>query len=70
MQYVSSNCHVFVALGKSDAEKVVDFIYLKTCRKNVFLIANLFGYILVVVMLVFNITEYFFYNIFERLASD
>ena len=46
-------------------EHFIHFINLQTCRKNILVIIYLLCNILCIVMLVLNITEDFFYNVFQ-----
>ena len=57
---------VFVALGKFEGKELVGLLYLQAARKQIFVAAEIFGYIVLCVVLVLNVTEDFFHKILER----
>ena len=65
MKYIATNGHILIAFRKPNTKQIVYLVNLKPGRKNIFVIANLFGYVLLTIMFILNIAEDLLHNIFK-----
>ena len=65
IEYHSAYCQIFIRCRKTDTEQFVGFFYFQSGRNEVLIVTCLFRYIFKCIMFVFNITEYFFYKVFQ-----
>ena len=65
IQNQSSHCQIFVGFRQVETERFVDFLNLQTAGQYIFMFVYLLADLGSVIMLVFYITEDFFYQIFQ-----
>ena len=59
-----ADSHVFIAFRQVEVERFVHFVYLKTCREQVLIVAQLLCNIVCGIVFVFYIAEYLLHYIF------